>query len=284
LDGLSIGDAFGENFFGHPEEVLPRIGRREVPETVWPYTDDTEMALSVVRVLLEHESIEQEVLAQRFASRMQPSRGYGAGAYRILAGIRGGRHWRSLSRSEFDGMGSFGNGAAMRVAPLGAFLADRPLEFIGEQARLCSEITHAHPEGVAGGIAIAVAAALAIHARGRDVPLGKSFMAAVRNATPPGYTRHTIAEAISLPDETTPLVAAKALGNGSAVTAPDTVPFCLWICSRFSNDFVEAMWNTVTALGDRDTTCAIVGGIVACQTGRAAIPEEWFDYRESFEI
>ncbi len=69
------------------------------------------------------------------------------------------------------------------------------------------------------------------------------------------------------------------LGNGSGVTAPDTVPFCLWICSRFSNDFVEAMWNTVTALGDRDTTCAIVGGIVACQTGRDAIPSEWFDFR-----
>jgi ADP-ribosylglycohydrolase len=68
------------------------------------------------------------------------------------------------------------------------------------------------------------------------------------------------------------------------VTAPDTVPFCLWICSRYSNDFVEAMWNTVTALGDRDTTCAIVGGIVACQTGREAIPSEWFDFRESFEI
>ena len=44
---------------------------------------------------------------------------------------------------------------------------------------------------------------------------------------------------------------------------------------------MEALWNTVTALGDRDTTCAIVGGIVACQTGAESIPEAWLDCRES---
>jgi len=30
-----------------------------------------------------------------------------------------------------------------------------------------------------------------------------------------------------------------------------------------------------------DTTCAIVGGIVAGGIGRAAIPAKWLDYRES---
>jgi ADP-ribosylglycohydrolase len=284
LDGLSIGDAFGENFFGEITDVLPRIGRREVPETVWPYTDDTEMALSVVRVLIDHDEIQQDRLARLFAERMQPSRGYGVGAYKILSGIQSGRDWRALSRSGFDGAGSFGNGAAMRVAPLGAYFADRSLDFLAEQATLSAEITHAHAEGIAGGIAVALAAALAMRAHGSPQPLGASFLTSVRDATPPGYTRDTIDEACSLPENTTPLQAAKVLGNGSGVTAPDTVPFCLWICSRYSHDFVEAMWNTVTALGDRDTTCAIVGGIVACQTGRGAIPEEWFDFRESLEI
>jgi ADP-ribosylglycohydrolase len=284
LDGLSIGDAFGENFFGEIEEVLPRIGRREVPETVWRYTDDTEMALSIVRVLVDHKSINQDVLAQLFAERMQPSRGYGVGAYQILAGIQRGKHWRSLSRSGFDGVGSFGNGAAMRAAPLGAFFADQPLSFVAEQARLSSEITHAHPEGIAGGIAVSVAAALAVQAHGSSTPLGKGFIEAVRDATPEGYTHDAIDEALAVPEGATPVQAARLLGNGSGVTAPDTVPFCLWVCSRFSNDFVEAMWSTVTALGDRDTTCAIVGGIVSCQTGRDAIPEEWFDFREPVTI
>lgn len=284
LEGLSMGDAFGERFFGPPHVVLARIGRREIPQTVWPYTDDTEMALSIAKVLFDHGSIDQDALAQSFAGRMQGSRGYGRGTFEILSGIQRGRHWRSLSLSGFDGMGSFGNGAAMRVAPLGAFFADRPLDFVIEQARLSSEVTHAHAEGIAGGIAVAVAAALATHASGAEAPLGARFIAQVHDATPAGYTRDAIGEALTLALDATPVEAARVLGNGAGVTAPDTVPFCLWVCSRFSHDFVEAMWNTVTALGDRDTTCAIVGGIVACQTGRGAIPEDWFDYREPIEV
>jgi ADP-ribosylglycohydrolase len=284
LDGLSIGDAFGETFFGETEDVIARIARRDVCEAAWPYTDDTEMALSIVRVLFDHDRIDQNVLAERFATRMQPRRGYGLGTFHILTGVQRGSHWRSLSRSFFGDPGSFGNGAAMRVAPLGAYFADDPLERITEQARLASEITHAHPEGIAGGIAVAVAAALAAQASGSGVPLGKPFIESVRDATPQGTTREFIDEALSLPDVASPLDAARVLGNGSDITAPDTVPFCLWVCSRFSNDFVEAMWNTVAALGDRDTMCAIVGGIISCQTGRQAIPDEWFDRREPLEI
>jgi len=44
LDGLSVGDAFGERFFGPTHEVLQRISRRELPDAPWTYTDDTEMA------------------------------------------------------------------------------------------------------------------------------------------------------------------------------------------------------------------------------------------------
>ena len=65
-----------------------------------------------------------------------------------------------MAASLFEGQGSFGNGAAMRVAPLGAYFAD-DLERVVEQARRSAEVTHAHPEGVAGAIGIAVAAAWA---------------------------------------------------------------------------------------------------------------------------
>ncbi|HVJ18910.1 MAG TPA: ADP-ribosylglycohydrolase family protein [Polyangiaceae bacterium] len=284
LEGLSIGDAFGETFFGDLNQILPRIGSRTLPEHVWPYTDDTEMALSIVEHLAARGEIEQDDLAERFARRMQPSRGYGKGAFAILDGVRRGKHWRTLARDGFNGMGSFGNGAAMRVAPLGAYFADREVDFIAEQAKLSSEVTHAHAEGIAGGIAVAIAAALAQRSAGSRAPLGRAFVETVRDHTPAGYTRDAIAEVLAVSSDADALVAARALGNGSGVTAPDTVPFCLWVASRFSHDFVEAMWNTVTALGDRDTTCAIVGGIVICQTGRGAIPEEWLEYREPIEL
>ena len=284
LDGLSIGDAFGERFFVSSHEALRRIERRELPEAPWIYTDDTEMALSIVEVLGERGTIDQDLLAQRFARRMQFSRNYGKGAYTVLCGIREGLDWRTLTQIGFRGQGSFGNGAAMRVAPLGAFFADQPLRVVCEQARLSAEVTHAHPEGIAGAIAVAVAAALAWQRRGTDATLGRSWIAAIRDAIPKGYTRDAVAEALDVAPDATIVAAAKALGNGSGITAPDTVPLCLWIAAHASDGFEHALWQTVSALGDRDTTCAIVGGILALTDHHEGIPPRWLQSREALPI
>ena len=74
--------------------------------------------------------------------------------------------------------------------------------------------------------------------------------------------------------------AASILGNGSMVTAQDTVPFALWSAACHLNDYEEALWATVSGLGDRDTTCAMVGGVVVMYTGVRSIPKEWLDCRE----
>jgi ADP-ribosylglycohydrolase len=284
LTGLSVGDTFGERYFGPPEDALRRVFVRELSPAPWPYTDDTEMALSIFEVLRDRGRIDQYALAQLFATRMQVGRGYGQGTYAILTGVREGRDWRRLTYGGFQGLGSFGNGAAMRVAPLGGFFADEPLERIVEEARLSAEVTHAHAEGIAGGIAVAVAAALAWRARDRPGPLGHDWIRAVRDAVPAGYTRDAIDEALGVPADAGVLEAAKTLGNGSGVTAPDTVPLCLWVAARRSDQFDEALWETVSVLGDRDTTCAIVGGMVALKTGHAGIPEAWLSAREPLPL
>ena len=64
--------------------------------------------------------------------------------------------------------------------------------------------------------------------------------------------------------------------------AQDTVPFALWCVARHLGDFEEAMWRTVSGLGDRDTTCAIAGGIIAAAP-TASIPSEWLDAREDLD-
>jgi ADP-ribosylglycohydrolase len=43
-------------------------------------------------------------------------------------------------------------------------------------------------------------------------------------------------------------------------------------------------WTTVSVLGDRDTTCAIVGGIVACSVGEAGIPAAWLQARKPLPV
>jgi len=283
LDGLSIGDAFGERFFGDIVEVTDRIERRDVPPGIWRYTDDSQMAIVLLEILEECGEVDQDKLAKRFAERMEPWRGYGAGAFELLSQVREGGDWSRLSKASFGGTGSFGNGAAMRVAPLGAFLADADLEYLVRQATSSAEVTHSHPEGIAGAVAVAVAAGLAWRAYGSSHPLGPEWIKRVSDATPPGYTKDAIAGALALPSDTNVRDAARVLGNGSRVSAPDTVPLCLWIAAKYSNDYCEAIWQTVSALGDRDTTCAIVGGIVALQAGRRSIPTEWLNARETLE-
>src|SRR5205814_470367 len=77
---------------------------------------------------------------------------------------------------------------------------------------------------------------------------------------------------------------AKALGNGSLVTAPDTVPFCLWIAAHHADNFVEALAQTIPCGGDCDTNAAIVGGIVALSAGSDSIPSDWLETKEPFTI
>lgn len=278
LAGLSVGDAFGERFFTHPDVVEGLVAARALPRTPWGWTDDTAMAVSVVSVLETHGHIDQDALAQAFATRYaaDPMRGYGGTAHGILHAIGWGMPWREAAGNVFDGQGSMGNGAAMRVAPLGAWFAD-DLDAVVEQARLSAEPTHAHADGQAGAIAVAVGAALATR-RGAAALSATDWLRAILERTPDGPTRDGIGKAIDLPLSYDVRTAVAALGNGSLVISSDTVPLSLWCAARHMDDYEEALWTTVSALGDRDTTCAIVGGIVALATEQ--IPEAWLAARE----
>jgi ADP-ribosylglycohydrolase len=280
LDGLSVGDAFGERFFLHPHMAQLIIGERGLPDPPWRYTDDTQMALSIVETLRTHGEINQTFLATRFGERYDPSRGYGPAMHHILRRINDGEDWQIVAASAFSGQGSFGNGGAMRVAPLGAYFAD-DLEIVRAQAFLAAEITHAHPEGIAGAVAVALAAAWACHLRESHstVPV-PDFLDALLPAIPDSAVRMKISRARDFRADLAVEHAAAMLGNGVKVSAQDTVPFCLWSAAKYLDNFEEAMWATVRALGDRDTTCAIVGGIVACYTGVEGIPADWLVARE----
>jgi ADP-ribosylglycohydrolase len=279
LDGLSIGDALGERFFGHPREVLDRIAGRVVPPGPWRWTDDTAMALSVVETLAEHESIDADVLALRFAERyaVEPARGYGGGAHQLLQVLGRGVPWQHAAPAMFGGSGSFGNGAAMRVAPLGGYFAD-DLDRLVEEAGRSAAVTHAHPEGIAGAVATAVAAAAAWQQAERGQLDGAALLAAALERTPAGETRDGLAAAERLPVDLPPHTAAERLGSGQRVSAQDTVPFALWCAARHLGDFEQTFWTTVSGLGDRDTTCAISCGVAALATRR--VPEEWRRARE----
>ncbi len=283
LDGLSVGDAFGECFFTEESITEQRLRARSEPPIPWMITDDSIMAISVVDILDRFGEIRRDFLGKAFAERYakDPYRGYGGLAHSILRQLGEGVSWKRAAASAFDGSGSMGNGGAMRVAPLGAYFSD-DIEKLREQAIRSAEVTHGHPEGQAGAVAIAAAAAWAWNHRDRAVEdTGRELLEFCADVTPDGATRRGILRAAELQRELSVATAAKALGNGSGVVSEDTVPFALWCAARHLGDYREAIWGTVSGLGDRDTTCAIVGGIVALSSEERSIPEEWVDAREN---
>jgi ADP-ribosylglycohydrolase len=283
LDGLSVGDAFGQRFFVSPSMVEGLIAERALPAAPWSWTDDTAMALSVYDVLVEREAVDRDRLAALFAQRYtrDPLRGYGGTAHGILQRIAEGVHWSAASGVVFDGQGSMGNGGAMRVAPVGGWFAE-DLDRVVENARASAEPTHAHPEGQAGAVAVALAAALASRARAEAIT-PEELLRHVVERTPAGPTREGLERAAAMPLSYDPRTAAEALGSGALVISSDTVPFSIWCAARHLFDFEEAMWTTVSGLGDRDTTCAIVGGIVALAVGHEGIPAAFLAAREPLD-
>lgn len=279
LDGLSCGDAFGERFFALPyAEGRALLDTRTPPGGQWPVTDDTMMAVSIVDTLRLHGRIEEDFLASHFARLYDPGRGYGPATEQLLLRVAAGHRWQEESASLFNGRGSFGNGSAMRVAPLGAYFAD-DLGQVIENARRSAIITHAHSEAAAGAVAIAIAAALAW--QWREKPFASSdFLNAVRETVPASEVHDGIAAARRLASDAKVIDAVTALGNGSRGSAMDTVPFVLWCAAGFMNDYEDALWHAVSALGDQDTICAMVGGIVAMYVGEAGVPAKWRTRRE----
>ena len=170
----------------------------------------------------------------------------------LLDANRAGRDWRNARHSVFRD-GSFGNGSAMRVGPLGAYLHDAPADEVVAQADVSAEITHSHPEGRAGAVAVALAAWLAARTRGAGLRTGGD----------------------GLPPDTPLSEAVVTLGNGSRISCPDTVPLALWLALHHLDGYERAVRRAIAACGDTDTTAAIVGSIVAAHAGPACIPQRW---------
>lgn len=280
LAGLSVGDAFGQQFVSQPELVA----RREQPMYPWTFTDDTVMGIAVTQCLEINGQIDPDDLAQRFAAAFaeDPYRGYGDTAQGILRSISDGTDWKTAASAVFRGAGSMGNGAAMRVGPIGAWFYD-DLDRVAEQAQMSAQVTHMHIEGQAGAIAVAVAAAKACDWFLNGVPANgrQELIKAVLPFVPPSQTAEGLMAACSVGSRVSPRDAAAELGNGSQITSQDTVPFCLWAAEAYLSSYQDALWQTATAFGDLDTNCAIVGSIVALANGPNCIPEDWLLSRES---
>ncbi|MGI5350330.1 ADP-ribosylglycohydrolase family protein [Streptomyces sp. CA-250714] len=286
LDGLAMGDAFGDGWFTRSWEPMEeQWTARRLRPAPWAWTDDSAMAFVLFAHLTAYGQVHPGRLAREFAAAYaeDPGRKYGPSMHGVLRRIGDGEDWQSVTRELFGGQGSYGNGAAMRVAPLGAWFHE-DLADVRAQARLSALATHAHPEAVAGAVAVAVAAALAAAGAAQDAPPREEFLREVAAQVPEGEVRAKLLVAARFPPRTSVRHAAAVLGSGKLISAPDTVPFALWSAAGHLDDLTETLWQTLGGWGDRDTTCAIAGGVVAARTGTRGLPAAWFAAREAIPV
>lgn len=307
LAGTAVGDAVGAPLEGGPPRSLAKA-RQQVERVLarppCPYTDDTQMAL----LLLEHLAatggdIDQAAYVALLAERVEPWRGYGGGMQMLVARWRAGSAWREAATSVFPD-GSFGNGAAMRVAPVGAVCAD-DLDAVARLARHQAEPTHAHPVGIDGAVVQAGAAALATR-RGRFGPGELEAVAEVAETDELATSLRAAATldggAVPQPAEPDaagargglddPTVRAAVERLGAEVVAHRSVPLALWIVAN-TRDVTDAVVTAVAAGGDVDTIGAMSAAVRAAAEAGAAdathragagggfagevVPADWLD-------
>ncbi|MFE7121960.1 ADP-ribosylglycohydrolase family protein, partial [Streptomyces sp. NPDC057654] len=144
------------------------------------------------------------------------------------------------------------------------------------QAEISAYTTHQHREAVAGAMAVAAAASLAA---APEPPNPGGLLDAVVELVPRSAVQAGLRRARGMLDYGDANTVAAVLGCGRRTSAHDTVPFALWAAARNLDSFETAFWTTAQVGGDVDTTCAIVGGIVA-SAERGAPPAAWLERAE----
>ena len=285
LLGTSIGDAFGDSFFGDADEIQQRIEHKIISQEDWLFTDDTVMSIAIYKSLEQFGCINQAFLAKEFSDNYSKDtyRGYGGTAHYILRNIGEGKDWHEVAQNVFDGMGSMGNGAAMRAGVIGAYF-EGDIEIIKIEVKKSAEVTHTHFEAKVSAMAIALGASVAqkMKKSGEKVSF-PSFLNQILVALPNSDTKSKINKSLHVPTHYSIGTVVSILGNGIKMTAQDTVPFALWCAAQHLDNFEMALWKAVSGLGDRDTICAIVGSIVILSAPENTIPETWLNKVESFE-
>lgn len=196
------------------------------------FTDDSVITLAVAMALLQWKkeggSLHQAMIAcmRKMGERFpNPLGAYGAGFKQWL---------RSNDPRPYN---SCGNGSAMRVSPCGLLAAS--LEDALELAKISSEVTHNHPEGIKG--AQATAAAI--------------FLAKTRHSKQ--EIRDYIHENFYPMDRTCDEIRPDYSFDG---TCQGTVPEAI-IAFLESEDYEDALRNAISLGGDADTMGAITGSI-----------------------
>ena len=222
--GAIIGDIIGSsrefnNTLDYNFELFPRGSE---------FTDDTVCTVAVADAILRGIPY-RDSLINWCRAYPHPMGGYGASFSRWLA---------SSDPQPYD---SFGNGAAMRVSPVGWAYDD--VDSVLLEASKTASCSHSHPEGIKGAQAVALAVSLIR-----------------RSGSPAKHTVRRLCEAFYGTDYEDRLPRPGVWNE----TCQGCVPLAMHIFTQ-STSYVDAVRRAVSYGGDSDTLGAIVGAMAgAC--------------------
>ena len=266
LLGLAVADAVASPYegldayaihreFGGATQIL-----REPAHAELSYTDDTEMTIGVAERLVADGRIDPDALADTFAVNFDRTRGYGPGAATILVAMAEGRRWQDVVGSVYPG-GSYGNGAAMRVAPVG-LLFHGDLDRVAAEAAASASVTHSHPLGIDGAVVLACAVAVLV----TDAPFDHAAYCtalAARAATDEFRWQLTSAAKLGPAD---------SILFGSGIEAHRSVVSAICCFGLDPDRYDRAVARALSMGGDVDTVAAMTGALAGTHGGLAAVP------------
>jgi len=272
LLGSAVGDALGAPVEGYSMKKVISVFEEGWEMISGRYTDDTEMMIGVAESLIENKGFDGEDMATRFIDNYDPSRGYGPGSKEALRRISKGESWEETSKKLFGGKGSYGNGAAMRIAPVGIFYYD-DADKLKEIAYKSSHITHSHELGKEGAALQAFSIALAVSGTKKEDMLLK-----LKRFTKSEVYKEKVRKLEALLDkETTKKEVIYGLGSGKE--AFNSVPTAIYSFLH-ADSFKDAVVYAVSLGGDTDTVGAMTGAICGAYYGEGAIPKRWVEKLE----
>ncbi len=281
LCGCALGDAIGELAFKYRRKKL--LEAAIARSRILVYTDDTAMALGLAESLIRTKDIDQKDIGDTFAKNFfnEPWRGYAGGPPTIFSMVKNLKiPYVEAAKTLFGGKGSFGNGAAMRIVPVGLYFFD--CSNLYEKAAASAEVTHAHCIGKDGAAIQAIAIASAVKMLPEEDFDAEDFVETLVKAARTTEIKSKLSLVKTLiTDNASPAEAIKAIGRSVAVH--ESMPFSLYCFLKFPRNFKDCLFCATLHGGDRDTLGAMACSISGSYLGIKNIPIDWLDKLENRE-
>ncbi|KAH0951344.1 hypothetical protein HN011_004638 [Eciton burchellii] len=316
--GVLVGDCLGSPFEGKVylkglstlkrrslQKRYTKLEEQKFREPVMLYTDDSAMTRSLAESLIEKRNVDIIDVAKRFARSYQkePNRGYGSGAATILEKLLTVEETdiKDPAKALFDGSGSYGNGGAMRIAPISLVLYNN-YEHLLQYTKEVTEITHANKLGINGAIlqAIAIQQSLCLNSS-EELNVSDfidnliSKMDKIEVDGQPYKERLTVAKNLLFEDDTSwtsPSDEKVIRELGVGIRALESVPtaiFCFLRAQRLikgirtDNPLRRTIQYAITLSGDTDTIASMAGAIAGAFYGYGKFSLLLLTHCEAFE-